>query len=311
MTINAATASGSSRDLASVSTFTPASTLKEAWKSVVTATPEAAGRTAALAEKIVKAGCEGKLGDERWNFYEQAFIAALEVDNRGLAETCYQRLKTRFPDSLRVRRLQGMQLEADGKLDDAHKVYRDILEEDETNIMAAKRIITLHKVRGKTSDAIASLVKFLDIVYNDTEAWLELSDLYLKENLHQQAAFCMEELVLLEPNNHLYHLKLAEISQTMGSYSVALKTFCRVVELRADHLRGLYGIKQCTRRLLATSVPSAPPAATLKKLDALATERLSEAHASLSKPDGDAALAVVVRGWLDGKDEDGEKEEKI
>ena len=60
---------------------------------------------------------------------------------------------------------------------------------------------------------------------------------------YQQAGFCLEELILLQPQNHFYHLKYAEILYTSDNFTVALKEFCRVVELCEDNVRALCGIK--------------------------------------------------------------------
>jgi len=47
---------------------------------------------------------------------------------------------------------------------------------------------------------------------SDSEAWLELCDIYLQEHEYDKAAFCMEELLLCKPYNHLVHQKYAEVS---------------------------------------------------------------------------------------------------
>jgi len=46
---------------------------------------------------------------------------------------------------------------------------------------------------------------------SDSEAWLELCDVYLQEHEYDKAAFCMEELLLCKPYNHLVHQKYAEV----------------------------------------------------------------------------------------------------
>ena len=46
---------------------------------------------------------------------------------------------------------------------------------------------------------------------SDSEAWLELCDLYLYEHDYAKAAFCMEELILANPHNHLFHQRYAEV----------------------------------------------------------------------------------------------------
>lgn len=50
---------------------------------------------------------------------------------------------------------------------------------------------------------------------SDQEAWHELCHLYLIEYDYSKAAFCMEELLLHNPHNHLIHQRLAEIRYTM------------------------------------------------------------------------------------------------
>jgi len=47
---------------------------------------------------------------------------------------------------------------------------------------------------------------------SDSEAWMELCDIYLQEHEYDKAAFCMEELLLCKPYNHLIHQKYAEVS---------------------------------------------------------------------------------------------------
>jgi tetratricopeptide (TPR) repeat protein len=106
----------------------------------------------------------------------------------------------------------------------------------------SKRQIALLKLRGKKNEAISALVKYLDTYYSDAEAWIELSQLYLSLHLYQRAAFCMEELMLLQAANPIWHLKYAEITYTMGDIALALKQYCRVIDLSTDHLRGMYGV---------------------------------------------------------------------
>ncbi|KAI1314967.1 ER membrane complex subunit 2 [Mortierella claussenii] len=236
-----------------------------------------------LGRPLVNSGAVMKLDADAWLVYEQVAIAALDVGDDVLAHKCIQALDAKFPGSARVRRLHGMQLEAVGKLMEAGEIYKAILQEDETNVLAAKRQVMLLRSMGLPSDAIGALVKYLDINYTDFEGWLQLADLYLEELMYSQAAFCMEEVIMLQPQNHIFHLKYAEILYSQENIALALKQFCRVVELCRDHVRGLYGIKLCTSRLLKAS-PSKDPTVTsqedLKAIDLLATERLIAVYGS-------------------------------
>ncbi|KAG9062008.1 ER membrane complex subunit 2 [Linnemannia hyalina] len=231
-----------------------------------------------LGKPLIDSGAVLKLDADAWLVYEQVAIAALDMGDDALALKCIQALETKFPGSPRVRRLQGMQLEASGKLAEAGLIYKAILEEDETNVLASKRQVMLLRAMGLPSEAISALVKYLDINYTDFEGWLQLADLYLDELMYAQAAFCMEEVLMLQPQNHIFHLKYAEILYTQDNFQLALKQFCRVVELCRDHVRGLYGIKMCASRLLKAAPSKDAAAATshedLEAMDLLATERL-------------------------------------
>ncbi|XP_071240545.1 ER membrane protein complex subunit 2 isoform X2 [Salvelinus alpinus] len=167
-------------------------------------------------EQIVDVGEElinehaSKLGDDIWIIYEQVMIAALDCSRDDLAWTCLQELKRQFPGSQRVKRLAGMRLEALEKYEDASKQYDSILQDDPTNTAARKRKISILKAMGKSAEAIRELNEYLEQFVGDQEAWHELSELYINEHDYGKAAFCLEELMMTNPHNHLYCEQYAE-----------------------------------------------------------------------------------------------------
>lgn len=48
----------------------------------------------------------------------------------------------------------------------------------------------------------------------DQEGWQELSNLYLLEGEFAKSAYCMEEMILHNSQNHLYHQRHADIRYT-------------------------------------------------------------------------------------------------
>ena len=60
-------------------------------------------------------------------------------------------------------------------------------------------MVALYKAQGNTMEAIARLVKLLDISPTDAEAWAELADLYLVQGMSSQAIFCLEEVLVIQP----------------------------------------------------------------------------------------------------------------
>lgn len=128
-------------------------------------------------------------------------------------QECFDALEAKFKGSSRVKRLYAMLLEYQESYDDAKRVYESLLKEDPTNVLTIKRLIAMLKAQGKPIEAIRELNKYIEKFMSDYEAWGELCNLYLAECDYKKAAFCMEELILSNPHNHLYHQIYAEVFQ--------------------------------------------------------------------------------------------------
>ena len=73
------------------------------------------------------------------------------------------KLKHQFPGSVRVLKLEGMSLEAEGEFEKATALYDSALKDHQTNAELKKRKICVLKVQGKKQDAIAELNEFLKV----------------------------------------------------------------------------------------------------------------------------------------------------
>ncbi|CAH1774482.1 unnamed protein product, partial [Owenia fusiformis] len=182
------------------------------------------------------------LGDELWLIYEQVCIAAFDCGRLEIGQDCITALHNKFPNSLRVMKLLGMELEAIGEYEKAKQEYNEILQRDPTNQFAKKRLIAVHKCENNYEKAIEQLTKYLNECCGDYEAWGELCDLYLGQNDFQKAAFCMEELILQNPHNHLYYQRYAEIKYSQGEYATALSYFSQAAKLNPENMRALFGV---------------------------------------------------------------------
>ncbi|XP_022701194.1 ER membrane protein complex subunit 2-like [Varroa jacobsoni] len=185
-----------------------------------------------------------KLGDERWIVYEQVAISSFDVRDWDLSKQCLQQLSQQYPGSHRVRRLKAMQQEALGRFEDAAKIYDALLAEDETNASVHKRRIAMLKAQALIPEAIEKLCDYLKKFQSDQEAWLELSNLYIIENDFAKAAFCMEELIMAQPHNHLYHQRYAELQFLIGtteSIELARSYFAQALKLNPRNRSALFG----------------------------------------------------------------------
>jgi len=190
-----------------------------------------------------------KFGDEKWLVYEQVCVAALDCHNLLVASNCIAALRKQYPKSIRVRRLVAMKFEAMEQYEKALLKYEEILEEDETNAHAKKRIISCLKSQNKIKEYINELNDYLKLYQADHEAWLELCEAYLNEAEYAKASFCLEELILMHPHNHVYYQRYADIKYTQGSYEIARNYYLYALKLNPNNVRALYGILLVTSNL--------------------------------------------------------------
>ena len=219
---------------------------------------------------------------EVWSVYEQIFVAALDVGNETLASDCLKPLKKKFPESLRVKKLTGMQYEYQGEYKRARILYDTLLATNPGELSILKRLVAAFKGEGDLVRAVEELHNILKIFYHDQQLWEELAEIHLSMGDFPSAAFCFEELILLGPGVGAYHLRLADIYYSMGDIENCLKarkhyTMSLNVQCGRLNLRAMYG-------LLAAA----------KKLEAFAGDKTSETESS-SVTTSASASAVAIQ----------------
>lgn len=183
------------------------------------------------------------LGDEKWLILEQVFKSALHCSKQSIARQCFEQLEKQFKEtSCRVKTLDAMYFESIGVFEEAEKIYSTLLEGNETDAIVRKRQISLLKEQNKTRDAISELNTYLELYQADQEAWGELCELYLGEHEYVKAAFCAEELLLINPHNHLNHERYASIRYSQGDYEKARTYYFSTLKINPANIRALYGI---------------------------------------------------------------------
>ena len=199
---------------------------------------------------------------EKWQTYENIFLACLRTGDHEAAYLCLEELTDRFGKANdRVLALQGLYQEAtaknDSELGEVLKNYEGILKDDPSIFSIRKRRAALLRSMGRNNEAITALTNLLDTSPTDAEAWAELGDLYLTQGSYEQAIFCLEEVLLVTPNAWNMHAKLGEAlylsagkmegADQLKVLSESMRRFCRSVELCDDYLRGYYGLKLVRR----------------------------------------------------------------
>nr|ACZ80645.1 conserved hypothetical protein [Cryptococcus depauperatus] len=189
------------------------------WRSIGARRSE---QTVELATKVL---ASGNVGDQatckEWALREQLAIAALDMGRIKLAShTSKDQIETlhaKFPNSPRVRILDGLRLEADEDVERAKAVYEDLLKEDETNVTAHQRLISLSL---PSSSAIPLLLSYLDTFYSDPAAWSVLADLYCEKGLYSQALTVLGHIAIISNWDDGVIRRSGEVAYTMGYFSL-------------------------------------------------------------------------------------------
>jgi tetratricopeptide (TPR) repeat protein len=224
---------------------------------------------------------------ETWFLYEQLLLASLRTKDDHSARLCLQRLGDRFGlDSPRIQALTGLYDEATAtsrqSLEDILRRYDSILKSDPTNSPVEKRRIALLQSLGRPEDAISALTKLLEYSPTDAEAWAHLAPLYRSQGMYAQSIFCLEEVLLIQPNAYNVHACLGETvfiaasNNDADALAEAARYFCRSVELCEWYLRGWYGLRLVTDRILSLSVKNGMDIKKAEGLNEKATQMLAE-----------------------------------
>ena len=210
---------------------------------------------------------------ENYNLVEQLVEANLNLGNIAKAKEMISILKIQ---GSRLDLLNGMVLEAEGKYEQAMTVYSEIYMKT-TNPRASQLLVNCLMNQNKVDLAIEILVDHLDIFMFDSECWYLLYQLYLQSNMYLQAEHCLQEMLVIKPNDHLIMLKLADLLYWMQDYSMALTYYLGSLEI-ASTLVGWIGTRSCAKELHNT------------QMDELATREIRKLYKD-----------KLVLSWLESK----------
>jgi tetratricopeptide (TPR) repeat protein len=169
-----------------------------------------------------------------WNLYETVLKNALVLNEMDLADLCLEAIQSQFGESARVRKLEALVLEGKEDFDTSEVIYNEIVSDDPTDQFALRRLIAIRKASNDIAGAITRLNEYLKIYMTDSDAYGELADLYLSVCEYKKAAFCVEELIIIDPNNPLYFSKYADIMYTLGDYLIARKYYAQSINMLLD-----------------------------------------------------------------------------
>ena len=135
-----------------------------------------------------------------------------------------------------------------------------MIRQDFADFPSRKRNLALYKVHFTSTQLTNTLDQyffhlngFLEDNPNELEGWQELALVYHETGNIQKAAYCYEELMMLNPRNDHYFVRLGELLYSLaGAQNLrnAKDYFCYVVARDDKNYRALWCLNRVCRALL-------------------------------------------------------------
>jgi len=254
---------------------------------------------------------------------EQGTVAALDLAEIATATTGVAILRTLFPVSHRVDRLEGMLNEAQGNYTAAETIYQTMLKENPANLIAHKRLYCIAKATKPPKEVITALLTYLKQNQADAVAWQELAHLYLTIGDYAGAAFALEEVLLTSPLSPPTHCLLAECYVTLATTSgasalfpgdavesparLARRHFSEALNLKPGYVRALVGLSMASKatygeketRGAAVAIVDAGGVPADKEVSMALFDHAREQVGKVLKGRGENEFMAAVGGWME------------
>jgi len=198
----------------------------------------------------------------KWRLVERIYLSSIDINDEERIGNYEQLLREKFPQNRRVYELVGRRVETEASvagdkaaLNDRVASYKKLIDSsDDKPSMLKRQIAILSQAEPTCSKAITSLNKYLGVYQNDKDAWIFLKNLHIRQMNYEQAKFCLEELLLIIPNDYLLHLQYAEVLSAMGGEendSLAMKYYEQSIWLndQVSNTRAYAGLILCAKSL--------------------------------------------------------------
>lgn len=122
-------------------------------------------------------------------------MASLDLKKIDWAKVFLDIISAKHPQTVKEMRMLALFHEACQDFDKAKEIYNELISINPSDFQTVKRLVALHRDNAKLNEAIQMLNRYLETNQQDTEAWLELSDIYLGKQNYEKARFCYEEVL--------------------------------------------------------------------------------------------------------------------
>ncbi|KAK9172863.1 Tetratricopeptide repeat family protein [Cryptosporidium meleagridis] len=193
-----------------------------------------------------------KLGERKWDVMESIALATFHFGvkyehdghNNKISKWqkyCMDELNKKHASTFRYKKLVGMLLESRGEIEKALDVYKQLLKFDPEDLEIRRRVISV-----LFENNVSLIDEHLRECIMDINAWKMKAYYLLTHTLeYESALYCMEEILLHEPQNIDTINIIADLHLALGNYSKSRQYFCLTLNIQKSNLRALWGILQC------------------------------------------------------------------
>lgn len=192
------------------------------------------------------------LGIEAFFFKEKLFYICLELKKVKKAHELISEIYKEFGSEKPIIRMLAEKNEIDPKYEGTPSLekYKQLILFNQDDKRSLKRYLMLMKYSYSNDEARSYIElwnEYLKVYMDDSDAWNELAEVYLTTQNYTKAVFCLEELLLHNPNNYIILLKIGDIQSSFNSNdsaSTALKFYSQSALIKPTP-RAFWGILYC------------------------------------------------------------------
>jgi tetratricopeptide (TPR) repeat protein len=137
---------------------------------------------------------------------------------------------------------QAAELHRDGRLEEAERLYREVIRANPRNVDAMRMLGRIALSLKRNPDAERLFRRAVSIAPDFVGAWLDLGRVLKDTDSHEEALACYRRVIELQPDNPKGHFQLAGVLAPAGRTFEAIESYQRTLKLEPDHPGALLGL---------------------------------------------------------------------
>jgi tetratricopeptide (TPR) repeat protein len=153
-----------------------------------------------------------------------------------------EHILTKTPDAPQARNMLGLELQSQGKLDEAVNQYRRALQVKPNYVEAHNNLGIALQLQGKPDEAISHYRRALQIDPGYVEAHYNMGITFRAQGRHDEAISCYRQALRLKPYHIETHSNLGSLLSAQSKFDEAIKHFRQALHVKPDFAEVHYNL---------------------------------------------------------------------